>query len=102
MLSQTLHTYFLGLSVGVILQFAKEGVLLGQQNFDVLHTHTDYPGANVRLKSVDALVGERGTRGEEADTPYAAVRIQIRFTSKFRCEHSLMSLMWKINEANFN
>lgn len=41
------HTYFLGLGVGVILQFAEEGVLLGQQNFNVLHTHSDYPGADI-------------------------------------------------------
>lgn len=54
------RTHFLGLSVSVLLQFAEEGVLLGQQHFDVLHTHSDYPGANVRLKSVDTLVGQRG------------------------------------------
>lgn len=53
------RTYFLGLSVSVVLQFAEEGVLLGQQHFDVLHTHSDYPGANVRLKSVDTLQGQR-------------------------------------------
>lgn len=53
------RTQFLGLSVSVVLQFAEEGVLLGQQHFDVLHTHSDYPGANVRLESVDTLVGQR-------------------------------------------
>lgn len=53
------RTHFLGLSVSVVLQFAEEGVLLGQQHFDILHTHSDYPGANVRLKSVDTLVGQR-------------------------------------------
>lgn len=72
-----LHTYFLGLSVGVILQFAKEGVLLGQQNFNVLHAHSNYPGADIRLKRVDALVEERG---EQADTPYANVIIQILYS----------------------
>lgn len=80
------HTYFLGLSVGVILQFAKEGVLLGQQNFNVLHAHSDYPGADIWLKSVDALVGERG---EQADTPYATVIIQIlySYTLHMKCIH---------------
>lgn len=65
------HTDFLGLGVGVFLEFAEEGVLLGQQNFNVLHTHSDYPGADIWLKSVDALVGER--RGEEIHTPNANV-----------------------------
>lgn len=64
------HTYFLGLSVGVILQFAEERVLLGQQNFNILHTHSDYPGVDVWLKSVDALMGERT---DEDDTSYARV-----------------------------
>lgn len=54
-----MRTYFLGLSVSIILQFAEEGVLLGQQHFNVLNTHSDYPGANIRLKSVDTLAGER-------------------------------------------
>lgn len=53
-------TQFLGLSVSVVLQLAEEGVLLGQQNFDVLHTHSNYPGANIWLKSVDTLVGQSG------------------------------------------
>lgn len=53
------RTYFFGLSMSVALQFAEEGVLLGQQHFDVLHAHSDYPGANVGLQSVDALVGSR-------------------------------------------
>lgn len=52
-------TDFLGLSMSVVLQLAEEGVLLGQQHFNVLHTHSDYSGANVRLKSVDTLVGDR-------------------------------------------
>lgn len=84
-----MHTYFLGLSVGVILQFAKEGVLLGQQNFNVLHTHSDYPGADIWLKSVDALVGERGERGEEADTPDVDVIIHIlySYTPHMKCIH---------------
>lgn len=47
----------------MFLQFAEEGVLLGQQHFDVLHTHRDHPGANIWLKSVDTLVGERRERG---------------------------------------
>ena len=55
-----MRTNFLGLSVSVLLQLAEEGVLLGQQHFDVLHTHCDYPGADVRLKSVDTLSGQRG------------------------------------------
>lgn len=53
-------TQFLGLSVCVVLQFTEEGVLLGQQYFDVLYTHSDYPGANIWLKSVDTLIGQRG------------------------------------------
>lgn len=56
--------------MGVTLQFAEERVLLGQQNFNILHTHSDYPGADVWLKSVDALMGER--TGED-DTSYARV-----------------------------
>lgn len=77
--------------MGVIQQFAKEGVLLGQQNFDVLHTHSDYPGADVWLESVDALVGERG---EGADTPSAMQSFRVftvtacTVTSKFRCERA--------------
>lgn len=87
-----LHTYFLGLSVGLILQFAKEGVLLGQQNFDVLHAHADDPGADVRLEGVDALVGERG--GEEADAPDANGVISTLSgytpnTSASRCDRSV-------------
>lgn len=72
--------------MGVILQFAQKGVLLGQQNFNVFHTHSDYPGADVWLKSVDALVGERG---EEADTPYANVIIPIlsTYTLHIKCIH---------------
>lgn len=65
-----MHTYFLGLSVGVILQFAEEGVLLGQQNFNVLHTHFDYSGADIWLKSVDALVKEMR---DKADTLYQCI-----------------------------
>lgn len=53
------RTDFLGLSMSVVLQLAEEGVLLGQQHFNVLHTHSDYSGADVRLKTVDTLVGER-------------------------------------------
>lgn len=45
--------------MSVALQFAEEGVLLGQEHFDVLHAHSDYPRADVGLQSVDALV-ERG------------------------------------------
>lgn len=56
-------TQFLGLSMRVILQFTEEGVLLGQQHFDVLHAHSDYPGANIWLKSVDTLIGKRGDGG---------------------------------------
>lgn len=52
-------TQFLGLSVSVVLQFAEERVLLSQQHFDVLHAHSDYPGANVRLKSVDTLARQK-------------------------------------------
>lgn len=51
------RTYFFGLGVSVALQLAEEGVLLGQQHFDVLHAHSDYPRANVGLQSVDALAG---------------------------------------------
>lgn len=53
--SNQVRTQFLGLSVSVVLQFAEEGILLGQQYFDVLHTDSDYPGADVRLESVDTL-----------------------------------------------
>lgn len=62
-----MHTYFLGLSVGVILQFAEERVLLGQQNFNILHTHSDYPGADVWLKRVDALMGETTDEDDTSD-----------------------------------
>lgn len=81
-----MRTYFLGLRVGVLLQFAQKGVLLGQQNFNVLHAHLDYPGADVWLKRVDALVGKRereeGGRGvrEEADSHSTNVTIQILST----------------------
>lgn len=54
------RTYFFGLAVSVALQLAEEGVLLGQQHFDVLHAHSDYPRADVGLQSVDALVGRAG------------------------------------------
>lgn len=64
------RTKFLGLSVGVFLQFAEVGVLLGQQHFDVLHAHSDYPGADVRLKSVDTLVRQRG---DAVDAPPADI-----------------------------
>ena len=63
-----LLTHFLGLGVGVVLQLAEEGVLLGQQHFDVLHTHSDYPGANIRLESVDTLVGQRGDVADNLQT----------------------------------
>lgn len=53
-----MRTHFLGLSMSAVLQLAEEGVLLGQQHFNVLHTHSDYPGVNIWLKSVDTLVGE--------------------------------------------
>lgn len=49
------RTGLLGLSVSVGFQLAEEGVLLCQQHFDVLHAYSDYPGANIRLKSVDTL-----------------------------------------------
>lgn len=61
-------TQFLGLSMRVILQFTKEGVLLGQQHFDVLHAHSDDPGANIRLKSVDTLTGQRGDGVDDLQT----------------------------------
>lgn len=53
-----MRTHFFGLGVSIVFQFAEERVLLGQQHFNVLHTHFDYPGANIWLKSVDTLVGE--------------------------------------------
>jgi len=46
--------------VSVALQFAEEGILLGEQQLDVLHAHGDHPGADIRVQRVDALVGERG------------------------------------------
>lgn len=54
--------------MSILLQFAEEGVLLGQQHFDVLHTHSDYPGVNIRLKSVDTLVGQRGDVDDKLQT----------------------------------
>ena len=39
------------------LQFAEEGILLGEQNLNVLHAHCDHPGADVWVQRVDALVG---------------------------------------------
>lgn len=78
--------------MGVILQFAEERVLLGQQNFNVLHTYSDYPGADIWLESVDALVGERR---DQDDTSCARVMnadsLQVRCPKEtsiigFRCE----------------
>lgn len=53
------HTNFLGLCMCFILQLAEVGVLLGQQHFDVLHTHPNDPGAYIWLQSVNTLVGQK-------------------------------------------
>ena len=44
--------------MGFALQLAEEGVLLGEQDLDVLHADRDHPGADVWVQRVDAL-GEK-------------------------------------------
>ena len=44
--------------MGFALQLAEEGVLLGEQDLDVLHADRDHPGADVGVQRVDAL-GEK-------------------------------------------
>lgn len=48
-------TESLGLSLSLALQLAQEGVLLGQQDFNVLHTDVHHPRPDVREQRVDAL-----------------------------------------------
>lgn len=73
--------------MSVILQFAEEGVLLGQQHFDVLHTHSDYPGANVRLKSVDTLQGQRRESGSQPEAQQKKSRFLYSYTEHQRLSH---------------
>lgn len=81
------RTQCLGLSMSVVLQLAEERVLLGQQHFDVLHTHPDDPGADVRLQSVDALIVRDGEETRGALQPDSGT---INLTSlQFLCAYTM-------------
>lgn len=75
-----MHTHLFGLSVRVVLQLAEEGVLLRQQHFDVVHAHSDYPGADVRLQSVNALAEQRRTRMEDI---FYSCAVHVKQINKF-------------------